>query len=467
MARIIEPFEQFFDGDGDPLSGGWLKFTESGTNLTDKDTFADSAMTIANTNPLQLDSEGRCPNVFGTGTYRVTLYQNNEGVPGTQIDQKDPVGGVSGVTAFSTWDSETVYPDKAIVVGSDENYYRSIGADNAGNNPTTTPASWEQIDFEHFYNAAVEYFTGDRCFTSDGNYYVSLTDNNLGNTPSSSPSDWEDVIGDIDVRLGAIESQGILTYSATIDYVAGQSFTVGSDGLLYKCFINNGPSSSVVDPVGDATGTWLTRSIQTVEFTGSGTWTKDTGLLYIVVEGVGGGGGSGGCLATAIGEVATSEGGGGGGYCKKTIFSSDLGATETVTIGAGGTGGPNGGVGSAGGNTTFGTHFTAGGGLGGAAGVNTASEENVLGKLGGTATGGDVNITGGNSDDGAVIGAKFASYSFGGDSFFGRGSIGGSGTSPTGYGGGGGGVLNTENNAANDGVTGGGGYVVVTEYYGY
>ena len=81
MARIIEPFEQFFDGEGDPLTNGWLKFTETGTNLTDRDTFADVNLTIANTNPLQLDSEGRCPNVFGTGLYRVTLFQDDDSYP--------------------------------------------------------------------------------------------------------------------------------------------------------------------------------------------------------------------------------------------------------------------------------------------------------------------------------------------------------------------------------------------------
>jgi hypothetical protein len=40
MSRIIDAFTQFFDDDGDPLIDGWLAFKKSGTNNTDKDTFA-------------------------------------------------------------------------------------------------------------------------------------------------------------------------------------------------------------------------------------------------------------------------------------------------------------------------------------------------------------------------------------------------------------------------------------------
>lgn len=46
-------------------------------------------------------------------------------------------------------------------------------------------------------------------------------------------------------------------YTTLKDYVANLSYAIGSDGILYHCLINNGPSSSVVDPVGDLTGTWV------------------------------------------------------------------------------------------------------------------------------------------------------------------------------------------------------------------
>ena len=97
MARIIPAFFQFFDDNGDPLVDGFLKFVESGTNNTDKDTFADINETIANANPVPLDAAGRCPNVFGSGAYNVISYTSAM----VQIQQFDPVSGDVFQGAFS------------------------------------------------------------------------------------------------------------------------------------------------------------------------------------------------------------------------------------------------------------------------------------------------------------------------------------------------------------------------------
>lgn len=49
---------QFFDNDGNPLAGGFLTFYAAGTvNL--QDTFTDSDLLVANTNPVELSSSGR------------------------------------------------------------------------------------------------------------------------------------------------------------------------------------------------------------------------------------------------------------------------------------------------------------------------------------------------------------------------------------------------------------------------
>lgn len=174
----------------------------------------------------------------------------------------------------------------------------------------------------------------------------------------------------------------------------------------------------------------------TVEvFTTSGTWTKDAGLKYVVVEGTGGGGGGGGDEGT---------GGGAGGYFRKLILASALGATETVTIGAAGTGENSSGTGgSNGGNTSFGSILTGNGGTKAGAG--------------GTATGGDINITGG-------VGSRATSgtggnWSQGGSNLLGVG--GGSSTEAgTGYGAGGAGGA-----TSNAGGAGTAGIIIVTEYY--
>lgn len=103
MSRIIAPFTQLFDASGDPLIDGWLKFLETGTVDTLKTTYSDSALTIANTNPLQLSSAGRCPDVFGTGIYKVISLENNPvtKLPGEQIQSFDPVSGVT-TTPYGT-----------------------------------------------------------------------------------------------------------------------------------------------------------------------------------------------------------------------------------------------------------------------------------------------------------------------------------------------------------------------------
>lgn len=113
-----------------------------------------------------------------------------------------------------------------------------------------------------------------------------------------------------------------------------------------------------------------TLSYNMVEFTSSGTWTKPSGLIGIelVIISAGAGGGSG--SRTASGTVSRAGGsGGGGGVLVVYISADDLGATESITIGAGGNGGAsvtadntNGSVGTDGGNTSFGSLFTFWGG---------------------------------------------------------------------------------------------------------
>lgn len=109
----------------------------------------------------------------------------------------------------------------------------------------------------------------------------------------------------------------------------------------------------------------LATDVQT--FTSSGTWTKPAQGRVACIQGIGAGGGG------ARRSAGNGSGGGCGPYYELWMLLSDLGATETVTIGAGGavqsTDSTNG---NAGGTTSFGTHLTIYGGRGGeqvAAGV--------------------------------------------------------------------------------------------------
>ena len=200
MGRVIAAFSQFFDGEGAPLARGWLRFTENLTNNTDKDTFFDPIYQIPNENPLQLDAEGRCGNVFGTGLYRVVLFENDpedEDSPGEQVQLFDNVqaeaaastGG--GGAGFADWDNTVEYDLYDIVIYNTI-YYRSLQAENLNNNPAIEESYWEAIDFLHYYNSTITYSAGD-LIQYNYNLYLSKQSLNSGNDPESSPAWWRPV----------------------------------------------------------------------------------------------------------------------------------------------------------------------------------------------------------------------------------------------------------------------------------
>ena len=166
-------------------------------------------------------------------------------------------------------------------------------------------------------------------------------------------------------------------------------------------------------------------------FTSSGTWTKPTGAKSINVQLFGGGGGGGGGRknTTILTAKSGGGGGGGGGYLNISVAASVLGATEPITIGAGGTSGAgvvstgDGGVGGAGGNTTFNSLICLGGNAGGTGRSTDAS--GGTGILNSNSAGGSSITAGGTS--GAPVSATLTTQ-FGGAGGGGGGSISVSGT---------------------------------------
>ena len=110
-------------------------------------------------------------------------------------------------------------------------------------------------------------------------------------------------------------------------------------------------------------------------FNSSGTWNKPAGAKSVQVITIGGGGGGASGTANVAGQNSSGGSGGGGGAVSTIILdASNLGATETVTVGVGGTGGVgvDGTVSNSPGNpggdgtlSSFGTWIKAGGGGGG------------------------------------------------------------------------------------------------------
>ena len=127
-------------------------------------------------------------------------------------------------------------------------------------------------------------------------------------------------------------------------------------------------------------------------FAASGTYTPTPGMLYCVVECWGGGGGGGGCQSQTT-ATASAAGGGSGGYSRIIATAATVGASQTATVGAGGTGAATGAAsGGAGGDTSIGTLCVGKGGTGGAPAAGAGVGGNGGG--GGVAGTGDLVIPG-------------------------------------------------------------------------
>ena len=178
--------------------------------------------------------------------------------------------------------------------------------------------------------------------------------------------------------------------------------------------------SATVSPTMLSGGHGGLKSIQV--FTSTGTYTKPAGISTVKVT-VTGAGGAGGGHGAANDYGA---GGGAGGTAIKIIDVSSV-STVSVNVGAAGAaaaaGATNGGNGA---GSSFGSYATSNGGAGGVHG----NFGPVKGGDGGTATGGDINIIGGNGQNGTdnayvPSGNNYTpSYGIGGSSFWGGGGRG-------------------------------------------
>lgn len=179
-------------------------------------------------------------------------------------------------------------------------------------------------------------------------------------------------------------------------------------------------------------------------FNGSGTWTKatqgNTGTVAFIEAW--GGGGAGGARATV-----SAGGGGGGSYNSRFVPVSLLGATETVTVGAGGVGAGGSSIGASGATSTFGAWLSAPGGGGG----NIDSSADACGGGGGGPLSGGGTASGLNPGEAGLPGFPISSKGSctiftASSSMSGAGGGSGVGASNGGnslYGGAGGGGINT------------------------
>lgn len=228
-----------------------------------------------------------------------------------------------------------------------------------------------------------------------------------------------------------------------------------ADGGVYV-MIYDGTNFQIISGAGSASE----ADVQV--FDTSGTWNKPSAGTVAMIEAWGAG------ASGARGDSRGGGGGGGGSYRCRMMELDDLGASESVIVGAGGasvtTGGTNG---NAGGISSFGSHLSAPGGAGGSqgAGSNTGGAGGGFnagaGGADGAGDGGHSEYGGGGGGGGTGSGGG----GDGGDSFHGGAGGGGgantttpgSGGSSTAGGDGGDGAVNANNATAGSQPGGGGG----------
>ena len=91
--------QQFSDGSGVPLAGGFVHFFVAGSSALRKTTWKDYLGATANENPVPLDSTGTAK-IFGTGLYDVEIY-DALGVLIEQVRGVDFGGGASGTGSYT------------------------------------------------------------------------------------------------------------------------------------------------------------------------------------------------------------------------------------------------------------------------------------------------------------------------------------------------------------------------------
>jgi hypothetical protein len=263
---------------------------------------------------------------------------------------------------------------------------------------------------------------------------------------------------------------GALTYS-TATHTFGCNASAGTGTVTS---ISAGTGISVSPSPITSTGTITNTGVVTVKkqvFTSSGTYTPSTGMVFAVIECVGGGGGGAGGPLTATG-IGSGGGGGSGGYSRTLATAATVGASKAVTIGTAGTGGATGTTnGGAGGSSSVGTICIANGGGGG---VQNGAGIGGSGGAGATAGTGDIALSGngGLSGNGTSLANITGIAGQGASGHFGGGPPGVVATATTingtsaaansGAGGNGGLSANTSSGAT--GGNGGSGLVLITEY---
>lgn len=244
MSRFSNPVPQFFLDDGELASSGRMYFFENKNYSLLKSTFSQPDNTVANTNPIKLDGQGRLPPCFGEGLYSVKLYAadpDNPNIDGELIWTRDDVDlSAGGDSAFSAWSPVQTYGTGSIVKDG-EPYYRLYGsAASKGEQPSLNPSKWEKIVFitEHIVGRS---YPDEYVVIKDGRLYASNVNGNVTTPPSAS---WDNLTFQDTTQDLSATGSGDFTGGTVLCTRIGRVVTISSSGNLSHSNLSS-PSTAV------------------------------------------------------------------------------------------------------------------------------------------------------------------------------------------------------------------------------
>lgn len=488
--RFTFPVSRAFDNNADPGNGWKLDFFQAGTS-TRQDTFSDNALTSANANPVIADSAGRFGDIFLQALdYKVILKDAADAT----IWTADPVSGsfvvlgdefVPGPSSPEAMTIDlgagtlfTIVAKTLVVVAVQTSPLMVAPSVNPRNDMvhidrltgvvaittgveaaspvdptipdgkllvarvrlaiTTTQVGSSLIDDIRELNQLGDFGPQD----IQGQSFTAFNDTGAVNVYVITPVPaitayakyqvWQVDIANANTAASTMNINALGTRNI-FSFRTGAALGGGEILAGVNTFIDDGTQLILMTPA---------VAINVQPFTASGTWTKPSGASRALVQawGAGGSGGHGQSSLTPAGG-----GGGGGAYAEFMFDASDLGATETVTLGAGGAVVTGLDVqGNVGGTTTFGSLVSVPGGGGGgdrnsSGGGGGASPLNpgVTATASAPDDGGDAGDPGGI---GLTSGTTRGNWAGGGGGIGDGGGVGGAGGVGGGGGGGGDGV---------------------------
>lgn len=337
---ILPRFTQV-DAYGNPLVGGKLYTYVNGTT-TPQTTYKDAAGTIANTNPIILDSLGSAVIFLGTGlVYTFVMKDANDALLWSQdtiSGSQSSSGGVAVVTTLPTSDIGPVYlPGKGIFSWNGTTYVSdySGGFGNGAYSERNKIINgcfrvWQrQTTFGPLTSASGNPYTADRWrITLGGTASATVTQqtagtdygqgrvggysarvtSNAGSTPAAA---------DKNRFSQPIEGQNVL--SLGLGSLWGGSFTLGFwvkasiTGVYSVAFLNSGtPSfrSYVANYTVNAANVWEFKTVTVpIDSSGTANWDRTTGVGLNVVFDIGSGANSEGAVNTWLSTETTRTAG--------------------------------------------------------------------------------------------------------------------------------------------------------------